>query len=178
MDGLVQIDAIDRLRLLFSVPEMAMSLVRTGVPLQVGVVSAPGEKFPGEVYFVAPALDPANRRLLIKAWVPNAEHKMRPGMFATIGVEIARHDQALVVPETALAYDTDGAYIWRLGTDQMAERVRVTAGIRRTGRVEITQGLQAGDRIVSAGSHKVAPNVRLRPAPTLAPQAAAPKPAA
>jgi membrane fusion protein (multidrug efflux system) len=140
------------------------------VPLSIGVASFPGESFPGEVYFVAPELDPVNRRLLLKGWVPNADHRLRPGMFATIGVEVARHAQALVVPETALAYDPDGAYVWRLTGEETAERVRVDTGIRRDGRVEITRGLRAGDRIVSAGAHKVAPNVRLRPAPTLAPQ--------
>jgi len=162
--GLVQIDAIDRLRLLFTLPEIAVPLARSGAKLRIGVAPWPGEKFDGEVYFVAPALEPTNRRLLLKAWVENPGHKLRPGMFATIAVEVARKQDALVVPEAAVAYDTGGAYVWRVGADDTGERVRVSLGIRRTGRVEVTEGLQAGDRIVSAGTHKVAAGVRLKQA--------------
>lgn len=163
--ALVQIDAIDRLRLLFSLPEIALPLARTGAPLDVGVVSWPGEHFTGEVYFVAPSLDPANRRVLLKAYVQNRDRKLRPGMFATISVEVARKTDALVVPEAAIAYDTEGPYVWRVGADDTADRARVGLGIRRAGKVEITKGLAPGDRIVSAGSHKVAPGAKLKAVP-------------
>lgn len=160
--GLVQIDAIDRLRLLFTLPEIAVPLARTGAPLELAVAPFPGDRFTGEVYFVAPSLDPANRRLLLKAWVPNPEHRLRPGMFATIGVEVARKQDALTLPEAAVAYDTYGPYVWRVGEDDTAERQRVSVGIRRQGRVEILSGVGAGDRVVSAGTHKVSAGARLR----------------
>jgi membrane fusion protein (multidrug efflux system) len=143
---------------------VAVPLARVGVPLELTVAARPGETFTGEVYFVAPALDAANRRLLLKALVPNPERKLRPGMFATIRVEVARHADALVVPEAALAYDSSGPYVWLLNDNQTAERTRVTLGLRGDGHVEITTGLSAGKRIVSAGTHKVAPGARLQQA--------------
>lgn len=167
---LVSIDAITRLRLLFSLPEVAVPLARVGVPVELTVAARPGETFNGDVYFVAPALDAANRRLLLKALVPNPEHKLRPGMFATIRVEVARHPNALVVPEAAIAYDTGGPYVWLLNADQTANRARVTIGLRSEGHVEITAGLAAGNRIVSGGTHKVTAGAPL--------QAAAPPPGA
>lgn len=165
--GLVQIDAIDRLRLLFTLPEIAVPLARTGAPLELGVAPFPGERFSGEVYFIAPSLDPANRRLLLKAWVPNPDHRLRPGMFATIGVEVARKADALTVPEAAISFDTNGPYVWRVGADDTAERQRIGLGIRRGGRVEVTSGLGAGDRVVAAGTHKVAAGARLRAVPAV-----------
>ena len=82
---------------------------------------------------------------------------------------MARRDDALVIPESALAYDADGVFVWRVGAGETAERVPVTIGIRETGRVEVVSGLAAGDRIVSAGTHKVGPGVVVRnvaPPPT------------
>jgi membrane fusion protein (multidrug efflux system) len=168
--GLVRIDSIDRLRLLFSVPEMAVRAVRNDMPVEVKVAPWPEESFPGQVYFVAPSLDTSNRRLLLKAWVPNPDRKLRPGLFATIRLEVARHENALVVPEAAVAYDADGPFVWRIGTGDVAERVPVELGLRQPGKVEVTSGVAAGDRIVSAGTHKVSAGARVRQA-TLVPAA-------
>lgn len=152
---LLHIEAVDRLRLVFTVPEIALRVVRVGMSVEVAVAPLPGKTFPGQVYFVAPALDPTNRRLLLKAWVPNEEHHLRPGLFATIQVEVDRRENALIVPESALAYDSRGSFVWRVSDDLVAERVPVELGLRRPGEVELTSGLEAGDRIVSAGINKV-----------------------
>src|SRR5262249_42086280 len=111
---LVQIDAIATLKLVFTVPEIAVPAVRADMPLAVTVAPFPGETFPGEVYFVAPALDPQNRRLLLKGRVPNPDRRLMPGLFANIKVEVARHEHALVVPESALVHEGDGVFVWRL----------------------------------------------------------------
>ncbi|GIW41105.1 MAG: MexH family multidrug efflux RND transporter periplasmic adaptor subunit [Candidatus Binatia bacterium] len=159
--ALVRIDAVSRLQLVFTIPETAVGRARTGVPVEVEVAAWPGERFPGEVFFVAPALDPATRRLLLKAWVPNEHGKLRPGMFAEIGVELARHDGVLVVPESALAYDARGPFVWRVSEKGVAERVGVEVGLRQEGRVEIVSGLAPGDTIVAAGTHKVVAGARV-----------------
>lgn len=162
---LVRLDAVDTLRLVFSLPEIALSLAEIGTTLDIKVVPYPNEAFSGEVYFVAPTLDARNRRLLIKALVDNPDHRLRPGMFANIRLEVAHKDDALVVPEAAIAYDADGTFVWRVRADGTPERVPIETGIRRGNRVEITSGLKAGDRIVSGGTHKVNPGSVLSEAP-------------
>jgi membrane fusion protein (multidrug efflux system) len=160
---LVPLESVDPLRLVFTVPEIAVAVARPGIPLAVGVAPLPNESFPGEVYFVAPSLDPRTRRLLLKAWVPNPEGKLRPGLFANIRVQIARHEGALTVPETAVAYDTQGPHVWRVNEANHAERVAVEVGIRQKGRAEIVaDGLAENDRVVSAGTHKVFPGATIR----------------
>jgi membrane fusion protein (multidrug efflux system) len=154
--GLVSIQSVDRLRLIFAVPEIALPLARVGVRVEVEVAPLPGESFPGEVYFVSPALNTQTRQLLLKAWVANSRGVLRPGLFANIKMQIARREDALTVPETAVAYDALGAHVWRVGGNDRAERVEVEIGIRQHGRAEIRSGaIQGGDRIVSAGTHKV-----------------------
>lgn len=165
---LVRLDAVDKLRLVFSLPEIALTLAHVGTTLDVKVVPYPDEVFSGEVYFVAPTLDPRSRRLLIKAIIANPDHRLRPGMFANIRVEVANKESALVVPEAAISYDADGTFIWRVRADSTPERVPVETGIRRQNRVEITSGLKIGDRIVSGGTHKVTPGSVLSEAPAAA----------
>jgi membrane fusion protein, multidrug efflux system len=162
---LVRIDAVDRLRLRFTVPELALTAMRVGSTVGVSVAPFPGETFSGQVYFVAPTLDPTSRRLELKAWIANDDHRLRPGLFANIALEVARREDALVIPESALAYDADGAFVWRVGAGDTAERVPVTIGIREAGRVEVATGLAAGDRVVSAGTHKVAPGAVVHDVP-------------
>jgi membrane fusion protein (multidrug efflux system) len=160
---LVPLASVDPLRLVFTLPEIALAIARPGTAVRAAVAPFPNESFAGKVYFVAPSLDPRTRRLLLKAWVANPEGRLRPGLFANIRVQIARHDDALTVPETAVAYDTHGPHVWRVGTDDHAERVPVGVGIREGGHVEIVTGdLAEHDRIVSAGTHKVFAGATIR----------------
>ena len=161
--ALVRIDAIDRLQLSFAISEQGVAFARTGVKLEVRVRPYPDEIFPGEVFFVSPSLDPATRRMILKAWVPNTDHRLRPGLFANVDLEIAQRENALLVPESAVVFDREGTYVWRL-RDEVAERVPIEIGLRKSGRVEVTLGLAPGDTIVTAGTHKVVEGRKLRAA--------------
>jgi membrane fusion protein (multidrug efflux system) len=153
--ALVQIDAVDRLQLQFSLPESAIALAQTGLAVTARVAAYPGEGFGGVVYFVAPALDPQSRRLALKAWVPNTDGRLRPGMFARVDLEVERTEQALLVPESAIASDANGSYVWRVTPEHVAERAPVKLGTRREGQVVILSGLSSGDTIVTSGTHKI-----------------------
>jgi len=163
---LVQIDAIDRLQLLFYLPESAVPLVHPGIPVRVAVAPYPGERFDGEIYFVAPTLEAEGRRVLVKAWVPNADRRLRPGLFAEIEAEVARRDDALLVPDSALVYDLEGTFVWKVDGESRAQRAPVQVGLRQEGRVEIAGGLAPGDTVVAAGIHKVKAGQRVRDAGT------------
>lgn len=152
---LVQIDKIERLQLLFTLPEATVALAREGLKVDVALASFPGERFRGEVYFVSPTLDPDSRRLLLKAWIPNSDGRLRPGQFATLEVEIEHIENALVAPESSIAYDIDGSFVWRVAEGNVAERVPVELGPRGDATVVVRSGLRPGDSVVSAGTHKL-----------------------
>lgn len=156
---LVQIDAVATLKLAFPVPEPIVDWVKPGMTLAVSVAPYPGERFPGTVYFAAPSLDPRNRQLLLKAKIPNPDRRLRPGLFATVLLDRTERVDVVVAPESAVVYDPQGTFVWRVGSDGTAERVPVTLGQRTKGRVEVKSGLAAGDRVVSAGTNKVMPGV-------------------
>jgi membrane fusion protein (multidrug efflux system) len=159
--ALVQLDAIDRLQLVFSLPEAAVGVVHPGAPVRIRVAPYRDEIFEGEVFFVSPTLDPAGRRLGLKAWIENPGRRLRPGLFATIEAEIERREAALLVPESSVVYDVDGVHVWRVADDGRAERVPVEVGLHLDGRVEVREGLSAGDQIVSAGAHKLQAGARV-----------------
>jgi membrane fusion protein (multidrug efflux system) len=155
MTKLVRIDAIDRLQLVFAVPEIGVPFVRTGMPVKISVKPFPEIRFDGEVFFVSPTLDASTRRLSLKAWVPNPGRKLQPGLFANLEVQLAERENALVVPDSAVLVDQTGSFVWRIGADGKAMRAAVEIGLRKAARVEIRSGLEAGDQIVSAGTQKV-----------------------
>jgi membrane fusion protein (multidrug efflux system) len=159
--GLVRIDSLDQMELVFTVPETVMGLVSKGVVVALRVAPFPGETFKGRVYFVDPRVNATSRRVLVKARIPNPDHKLRPGIFAKLDVEVDSRAEALMVPEDSVVYGRDGTFVWRV-VDERAERVPVELGIRQPGRVELRSGVRAGDRIVSAGTHKVRDGSRVR----------------
>jgi membrane fusion protein (multidrug efflux system) len=107
------------------------------------------------VFFVSPEVDAAARRLIMKAWIANQDHRLKPGMFVNVDVEIAKLDSALMLPESSVVYDRHGVFVWRADEDGKAEKIPIELGIRQAGRVEVKSGLAVGDRVVSAGTHKL-----------------------
>ena len=163
--SLVDIHATERLRLVLAVPERFAPVARVGIPLEVAVQAYPGEWFRGEVYFVAPAVDAANRQLSMKGIVQNADGRLWPGQFAQIRTELARRDDALVVPDSALVYEGRSSFVWRVGDDRKAERVDVETGIRGGGNIELRTGVAVGDEVVVAGTNKLFPGATLATSP-------------
>ena len=87
--------------------------------------------------------------------VPNPDRSLRPGLFARIDLELDERPAAVLVPEAAVILQEQGPIVYRIEQGK-ARLAPVTTGVRRDGRVEITQGLVAGDVVVING------HVRLR----------------
>jgi membrane fusion protein (multidrug efflux system) len=152
---LVRVDALDRVQVTFAISDIGLPFARTGMKVKAWVRPYPGEKFPGEVFFVSPTLDPRNRRILVKAWLDNSDRRLAPGLFANVDLEIRRVEDALVVPESAVAIDRHGSYVWVIDENNEASRRPIETDLRERGIVEVVQGLSPGTRIVTAGTHKV-----------------------
>jgi membrane fusion protein (multidrug efflux system) len=179
-NDLVNVESIATRELAVQLPELARPLAKVGVPIELEVAPYPGRRFAGEVSFVAPSLNPQNRRLLVKARVPNADLTLRPGLFATVQAKLGDRPDVLAVPDSAVVYGNDGTFVWRIDDGQVAATVNVEVGARQEGLVEIRSGLEAGDVVVVAGTNKLAPGIAVEPVPamTSGPQAAwgAPQP--
>ncbi len=154
---LAPLEAIHPLKVDFRVPEMYLSKLRVGQSLAVRLDAMPGQERGGQVYAVSPLVDAGGRSILLRATVPNADHVLRPGMFARVQLQFGE-DPALVVPETALVPAGQNQYVFRV-RDGRAEKIEVSVGERREGRAEILTeiltGVAAGDQVVIAGLQRL-----------------------
>ncbi len=158
---IVNLEAIDPLKVDFRVPEVYFSQVRVGQPLDVTLDAQPGRVFTGHVFAVNPLVDAAGRSLVIRAQVGNPDTTLRPGMFARVRLITRVEREALVVPEQALVPQGEDQYIYRV-VDGRAQRVKVEVGQRGDGKAEITKGLEPQDVVVTAGQLKIREGAQLK----------------
>jgi len=134
------------LRLRLAVPERLSTGVRGGLPVRLTVEGTPGER-EGTVARLSPAVDEASRTLMVEATVPNEDGALRPGAFARAEIVIEAAEPSLVIPSSALLTFAGIQKVILVQDGRSVER-RVRAGRRLEGRVEIIEGLQAGESVV------------------------------
>jgi len=152
---------LDPVKVEINVPERFLSQVQTGQEIEVSVAAFPGRKFAGKVYFVAPSVDSATRTALVKATIPNSSHELKPGMFANLDLTLKVRDQAVVIPESAVSLQENQASVFVVGPDNTVQLRPVTLGLRMPGLVEITHGLQGGEKVITEGVQKVGPGAKV-----------------
>jgi membrane fusion protein (multidrug efflux system) len=148
---------LDTVKAEFNVPERFLRELKDGQPLTFSVAAYPKESFRGEVYFLAPQVDPNNRTLLMKARVPNADRKLKPGMFANLDLALTLREDAIVVPESALMTVGERTSVYVINGESIAQVRPVKVGLRMPNLIEIRQGLQEGEKVVAEGVQKVRP---------------------
>jgi len=151
---LVNLEAIDPVKADFRVPEKFLPAIRVGQTIRIKVDAFPDDAFEGKVYAIDPRLDVAGRSLLVRATVPNADQRLRPGLFARVTVLLQLKEDALSVPEQAIVPQGDSQFVFKI-VGGKAQMTKVVIGTRRDGRVEIVEGLAAGDEVVTAGQLKI-----------------------
>ena len=152
--ALVNLEAIDPVKADFRVPEKFLPAIRVGQTIHIKIDAFPDETFEGKVYAIDPRLDVAGRSLLVRAILPNKDQRLRPGLFARVTVLLQRKEDALSVPEQAIVPQGDSQYVFKI-VDGKAQLTKVVIGTRREGRVEIVEGLDVGDEVVTAGQLKI-----------------------
>jgi membrane fusion protein, multidrug efflux system len=166
---------IDPVKVEFRVPERFASQLSEGQTIEYRVAAFAGEVFKGKVYFIDPQVDVDTRTVLVKALEPNADHRLRPGMFGNLDLILRVKSDALVVPEAALVVSADQTVVYKVDEKSLAQRVSVGVGQRMAGKAEILQGLAEGDRVITEGLQKIRPGA---PVTVDEPAAAAAAPAA
>jgi membrane fusion protein (multidrug efflux system) len=149
--SLLEVVALDPIEVEFSVAERDSARVAKGQPVTVTVEPYPRESFVGSVSAVSPVIDPRTRTMRVKARIPNAEGRLRPGLFARTDLGVAKRSGVVMVPAEAILQRADGEVVFTVGPDDRARRVVVKTGVQRDGRIEIVEGIAANDQVVIAG---------------------------
>jgi membrane fusion protein (multidrug efflux system) len=153
---LVGIEDVSTMLVDFRLPESAISRLKVGLPVEVSLDAMPGRSFNGQVDAIDSTLDANGRSLLVRARLPNVDGSLRPGLFARARLVLATRADATVVPEEALVPQGGKQLLIKLvpsadGKGQVSQRIEARIGLRLPGKVEILDGLQPGDTVVTAG---------------------------
>jgi membrane fusion protein, multidrug efflux system len=155
------ISDISTIKLDFPVPETALSALQPGLTIEARSAAWPDLPFRGQIANVDPVIDPNTRSVMVRARLPNPEGKLKPGMLLTVAIETSPR-LGLSVPELALVGEGESRFVYVVGADGAAKRVQVRTGLRSAGRVEILEGLQPGQKVVTEGVVKLSDGMKVR----------------
>lgn len=158
-DPLVSLTDATTLYANITLPEQALGALRTGQSVTVTVDAHAGREFPGQVTTLEPQVDPGSRTVRVQATLPNADGALAAGMFAHGRIGLPDRPDVITVPETAVSYSAYGDSVYVLtppaadqqGAAPTVRQAYVKTAERVRGRVVVTEGLDAGDQVVTSG---------------------------
>lgn len=144
------LDDVRSIKLDFSVPETFLAALAVGQRIEARGSAYPERAFEGLITTLDSRVDPLSRAIKVRAEIANPERLLKPGMLLAVDV-LNRPRESLTVPEVALSAQRERTFVYRVGDDLIAHEVDVRTGARRSGEVEILEGLNEGDRVVTDG---------------------------
>jgi membrane fusion protein (multidrug efflux system) len=153
------LDDVSVIKLDFSVPETFVNVVRQGMNIVAHSLVFPERDFNGTVASIDTRLDPVSRAVEVRAVIPNDDGLLKPGMFMTVDLQRDRGD-VMMAPEQAIVPEGSRQYVYVV-SDGLVEKRQVQLGRRIPGYVVIAEGLAAGERVVTEGTHKVRDGARV-----------------
>ena len=147
----------------FQVPERFLGELRINQEINITVPAYPTEKFSGNVYFIAPEVAQETRTVLVRATIDNTSERLKPGMFGNLELVLRVKEKALVIPESALITQGNKIQVMVVGSDNTVQVNYVNTGLRLEGEVEITDGLNIGERVITEGHQKVESGSKVNP---------------
>jgi len=183
----VPLQALDPVYVDFALPQQRLAELSNGLEVRVTTDAFPEQEFRGKLTAINSAVDMATRNVSLQATLPNPDHSLRPGMFAKVAVALPQKNPVLVIPATAVSYAPYGDSVFVIEkkkdekTKQEMQLIRqqfVRLGETRGDFVTVTNGLKAGETVVSSGVFKlrngmpVVINNELAPKPELSPKPA------
>ena len=160
-DEILKIVQMDPLELEFAVPENLAGMIHIGSRIQFVVKAFSQEKLFATLRFISPTADPATRNVKMKALVQNPNLRLKPGFFAEVTVQTGGNTAALIIPESAL-FSQEGKFFTYAVQDGMAKRKEVETGVRFEGKVEILEGIQKGEWVITTGHEQLSDGIKVR----------------
>jgi membrane fusion protein, multidrug efflux system len=161
---LVTLEDISSLKVDFRLPEVMLADLKRGQAVEVASDALPNRTFTATLDAIDPLVDQNGRAVVLRARLKNTEGRLRPGMFVRTRLILEERANALTVPEEALMPSGAEQYVYQV-VDGKATRVKIKTGLRRGSQVEVTEGLQAGDLVVTAGQIKLREGAAVRTGP-------------
>ena len=157
---IVNIEDIDAIYVDFRLPERFQSKVRRGQTATLEIDALPGQSYTAQVQAIDPLIDANGRSVGVRGCIDNRRLQLRPGMFARVNTVFGTKNDARVIPEEAIVPQGGKQFVIKLlkGADEqtrVTQRIEVKVGLRSPGKVEILEGLEAGDTVIKTGQQRV-----------------------
>ena len=157
---MVNVEDMDAVLLDFRLPERFQAKIRAGQKAQLTVDALPGRPFSAIVQAVDPLIEANGRSVGVRGCIDNRQQQLRPGMFARVNAVFGSRENAMVIPEEAIIPQGGRTFVVKVVAGEkpdtlVSERVPVKVGLRQPGKVEILEGLAAGDTVVTAGHQRL-----------------------
>jgi len=147
------LDDVSQIKLDFSVPEAFLTVLSQGMNITAQSLVYPDRKFEGAVSGIDTRLDPITRAVQVRAIIPNDDGLLKPGMFMSVALKRDR-GEVVVAPEQSIVPEGGNQFVFVVDSG-VAEKRLVKLGRRIPGFVAIESGLEAGEAVITEGTHKV-----------------------
>ncbi len=162
----VALQTLDPIYIDFSLPQQRYASLSVGSTVQITTDAAPGEMFEGRILAINPEIDTLTRSVRIRAVMANRGEHLRAGMFANVKVILPHEEDYLIIPATSVLYAPYGDTVFVIDTQkdetsgeeqQILRQQIVRLGRTRGDFVAVTEGLKAGEMVVTSGVFKLRP---------------------
>jgi len=163
--AIVTLQALDPIFVDFFVPQQSVDHVRLGQTVTVKVDAFKDQSFAGEISALNPKADAGSRNVQIRAALKNPDHKLLPGMYATVDIATGAPQSYITLPQTAISFNPYGDTVYVVDSKAadtagkppqlIARQTFVTTGPTRGDQVAVLKGIDEGDLIVTAGQIKL-----------------------
>jgi membrane fusion protein, multidrug efflux system len=146
---IVRLTKISPLKMQFAISQKYASEIKIGYPISFIIEGFPN-KFDASVYAIEPKIDLETRTIVLRAMYQNKNEELKPGVSASITLELSNIDNAIAIPTEALIPEMEGVKVFILKKGK-AQSVKVQTGLRTEARIQITDGLKFGDTLITSG---------------------------
>lgn len=152
-DPLYSIADLSTMWLKANVPENEIANVRVGQEIEVKVTAVPDRVFKAHITAIGAASDAATRRIVVRSELPNPDRLLKSEMFASFKITVGAGDPYPVIPADAVIRDGEQTSVFVVSREPMLfERRTVKIGTERDGRVQVLEGIAAGEQVVGRGA--------------------------
>jgi len=160
---IVTLQALDPIFADFFVPQQSVGQIALGQPVTVKIDAFKDQTFTGEILAINPKVDLGSRNVQVRATLKNTDHKLIPGMYATVEITTGAPQSYVTLPQTAISYNPYGDTVYIVDSKNDADgKAQLTArqtfvivGPTRGDQVAVLKGVTDGDMIVTAGQIKL-----------------------
>ena len=158
---LLNLIQIDPLFLTFSVTEKDVGTLKRGQDVVFSVDAFPNREFKGKVDIIYPNVDEHSRMLKVEALIPNRSLELKPGFFSRVKVYTGAQKDVVLIPITSILYEGTKARVFLNENNKARERY-LKLGRKYGEMMEITEGLQSGEKLVVVGQNTLTDGVNVR----------------